>query len=78
MARYCIQVASALVAAHKAGVLHRDIKSDNVMLRRGGIAKVLDFGIAKFTERRPLTADTEAPTMAMVNTGPGAVMGTVC
>jgi hypothetical protein len=48
------------------------------MLRRGGIAKVLDFGIAKFTERRPLTADTEAPTMAMVNTGPGAVMGTVC
>ncbi|HKQ53148.1 MAG TPA: protein kinase [Pyrinomonadaceae bacterium] len=72
-----VQVASALAAAHKAGVAHRDIKPENVMVRGDGIVKVLDFGIAKLAERRAQTADTEAPTRALVNTGPGVVMGTV-
>jgi len=71
------QIASALVAAHAAGIVHRDIKPENVMVRRDGIVKVLDFGLAKLTEKQSSSVGSEAATRALVNTDPGSVMGTV-
>ncbi|GGV42880.1 hypothetical protein GCM10010277_32160 [Streptomyces longisporoflavus] len=49
--RWAADVCRALDAAHSAGVVHRDIKPGNVMIAQDGTAKVVDFGIATFTER---------------------------
>jgi serine/threonine protein kinase/tetratricopeptide (TPR) repeat protein len=72
-----IQVASALSAAHAAGIVHRDIKLENIMLRRDGYVKVLDFGIAKLTEHQPSSTDSEAATKTLFKTSPGMLIGTV-
>jgi serine/threonine protein kinase/DNA-binding NarL/FixJ family response regulator len=73
-----MQTASALAAAHEAGVVHRDIKPENVMLRTDGFVKVLDFGLAKLTEKEKMPgADPEAPTLTKADTAFGIVMGTV-
>lgn len=69
-----IQVASALATAHQAGIIHRDTKPENIMLRRDGIVKVLDFGLAKLTEQH--SSDPEAATIPMIKTDVGVVIGT--
>ena len=72
----CIQVTNALSAAHKAGIIHRDMKPENIMIRRDGIVKVLDFGLAKLTAHESAVVDTQAPTKAILKTDPGTVVGT--
>ena len=85
-----LQLADALAAAHNAGIIHRDIKPENIMRRPDGYVKVLDFGLAKLTERlgegaRGRGGEGEnsfrlvapSPPLPVSLTEPGRVMGTI-
>jgi len=74
---YATQIATALAAAHAAGIVHRDIKPANVIVTAESQVKILDFGLAKLAEGAASDALTEVRTQHSALTEAGMVLGTV-
>jgi serine/threonine protein kinase len=78
-----LQISEGLVRAHDAGILHRDIKSDNIMITKDGHAKLLDFGLAKLFDAPGDDAKADAEGLSRTitkvpgRTIPGTIMGTI-
>ncbi|HLQ66542.1 MAG TPA: protein kinase [Candidatus Limnocylindrales bacterium] len=75
----CIQIAGAIEAAHERGIVHRDLKPGNVMINQSGMAKVLDFGLAK-SDPEPIggALPSDSPTLSKNPnaTAAGVIFGT--
>jgi len=74
----CVELADALDAAHKKGIIHRDIKPGNIFLTNRGTTKILDFGLAKLMEvEGGPSEDTLADSETVFQTSIGTTVGTV-
>ncbi len=73
-----IRIAAGIEAAHEAGVVHRDLKPDNILITPGDEVKILDFGLAKMNQETSSSSGTMATVTSVQNnpTLPGVVLGT--